>query len=267
MVTNIIRYLKIYWKLFKFAATLEMEYRFSFLIEIFVEIAYFMVALFGIQVIFSNVSEIGGWRYNELLMLYGINMIFSELILGFAYIHNLRNLPKVIANGTLDIVLTKPINSQFAVSLWRPYFAMFPSLISGIIIAYIGFSKTGVIFNPVNIIPFLVIFLSGLVMAYSMGMIISTLSMWFVNATPLPMLSEQLIFMSKNPYSIYTGGWKIVFLTIIPVAFMVSLPSSVLLGNFNWWWVPGALVVASIFLYASNIFWNFALKKYSSASS
>lgn len=267
MVTNLIKYLKIYWKLLKFAASLEMEYRFSFVLEIFVEIAYFVVTLFGMRVIFWNINEIAGWHYNELLMLYGINMVFSELILGFAFIFNLRDLPNKIAKGSLDIILSKPISSQFAVSLWRPYFAMFPSLISGAVIAIIGFRNTGIVFNPVMIIPSTIIFTSGLIMAYSLGMMISTISMWFINAQPLPMLAQQFIFMSKNPYSIYTGAWKIVFLTLVPVAFMVSLPTSVLLGNFSFWWMPASIIVASLFLYASNKFWNFALKKYSSASS
>lgn len=267
MATNLVRYLKLYWKLVKFSATMEMEYRFSFILEIFVEIAFFIVTLFGIRVIFWNVTDVAGWHYNELLMLYGINMVFSELVLGFAFVFNLKDLPNKIAKGSLDLILSKPINSQFAVSLWRPYFAMFPSLFSGIIIAYIGFKNTGITFNPILIFPFLMIFISGLIMAYSMGMIISTLSMWFINVHQLPMLAQQFIHMSKNPYSIYSGAWKVVFMTVIPVAFMVSLPTSTLLGDFSFWWVPASVLVATFFLYLSHKFWVFALRKYSSASS
>jgi ABC-2 type transport system permease protein len=119
----------------------------------------------------------------------------------------------------------------------------------------------------VMIIPFVVVFVSGLIIAYSLGMIISTISMWFINAYPLPMLAQELIFMSQNPYSIYAGIWKVVFLTLVPVAFMVSIPTSILLGHFSFWWVPASVTVAGVFLYASHRFWNFALKKYSSASS
>lgn len=267
MATRLLRYLRLYWKLVKFSASLELEYRLSFILEIFVEIAYFIVTLFGMKVLFWNVNEIAGWNYNQLLTLYGINMVFSELILGVAFIFNLRDLPNKIARGSLDLILTKPINSQFAVSLWRPYFAMFPSLLSGVIIAAIGYKNTGVTLNPTMLVPFIVIFLAGLVVAYSIGMIISTLSMWLVNAQPLPMLAQQFIFMSKNPYSIYSGAWKVVFLTLLPVGFMVSMPTSILLGDFNFWWIPSSITVAAIFLYTSHRFWNFALKKYSSASS
>jgi len=266
METNIFRYIRLWWKLAKFSATLEMEYRLSFLLEIIVECAFFAVSMVGLRVVYWNVTEIAGWTYPELLMLYGVNMVFSELILGFAFIYNLRDLPNKIATGTLDIILTKPMNSQYAVSLWRPYFAMFPSLISGVIIAIIGFRQTGIEFHIANIFPFCIVFGSGLVMAYSLGMMISTISMWWVNAQPLPMLAQQFIFLSKHPYSVYSGMWKILFLTVIPVAFMVSIPSSIFLGNLEWWWIPASLSLAALFLYASHIFWNFALRHYSGAS-
>ena len=266
MGTDLIRYSKLYVRLSKFAAALEWEYRFSFFLEIFVELAYFAVILLEMRVIFWNVTEVAGWSYNELLVLYGVQMVFAELLLGIAFVFNLRSLPEKIANGSLDMVLMKPINSQFAVSLWRPYFAMFPSLAAGIIVAAIGFKGTGAVFNLFSLVPFLVVFGSGLVMAYSLGMMITTLSMWFIEDKPLTMLAEKVIMTCRNPYSVYTGWWKVVFLTVVPVAFMVSFPTSVLLGEFEFWWLPAAIVLAAVFLFISNRFWNFALKKYSGAS-
>ena len=267
MGTSVVKHLKIYWKLVKFSASLEMEYRFSFMLEIFVELAYFIVTLLGMRIIFWNINEVAGWNYNQLLALMGINMIFSEIVLGFAFIFNLRDLPNKIAQGGLDIVLSKPLNSQFAVSLWRPYFAMFPSILAGAIATYIGIRDSGIIFNPQMLIPFFFIFICGLIMAYSIGMMVSTLSMWFINATPLPMLAQQFLFMAKNPSSVFTGAWKVFFMTALPISFMVSFPTTTLLGNISTWWLPASLVLALTFLKLSNLFWTFALKRYSSASS
>lgn len=267
MATSVVRHLKVYWKLVRFAVSLELEYRFAYILEVFVELAFFVVTLVGLKVLFWNVSEVAGWDYNELLVLSGVNMVFSEILLGTSFIFNLRSLPYKIARGDLDIVLTKPINSQFAVSLWRPYFAMVPSALAGAFIAYLGFSKGGFSFNLANVPAFLLIFGCGLIMAYSIGIIVTSLAFWFVNARPLPMLAQQILFMSKNPASVFTGVWRVIFMTILPIAFMVSFPSSVLLGDLQLWWLPASLVLAVVFLKSSNLFWNFALKKYSSASS
>lgn len=267
MATEIKKYLKLYWKLVKFAASIEMEYRLSFLIEIFVEVGYFFVTLFGMRVLFWNVKEVAGWNFYQLLILYGVNMIFSEILLGVVFVHNLRNLPSSIAKGELDIILTKPLNSQFAVSFWRPYFAMIPGVLAGVVTVIIGFKNLSLILDPFSLMPAILIFLSGLIIAYSFGMMVVTLSFWTINVNQLSNLAQQFLFMAKHPYSVFTGVWKIVFLTVVPIAFMVSFPTQTILGDFKLWWLPFALVLAIVFLKASNMFWDFALKKYSSASS
>ncbi len=262
-----IKHLKLYWRLVKLAIMMETEYRASFVLEIVVEVAFFVVTLIGVFVIYGNVQEVAGWHKSEFLVLIGLNMVFSELILGLAFIFNLRNLPTKIVKGELDLVLTKPVNSQFAVSLWRPYFASLPSLVAGLAVMWWGIKTGGILLDWQNLLPFTVIFGAGIIMAYSIGMIITTLLMWLVNASPLPMLAQQLLFMAQNPYSVFSGIWKILFLTLIPIAFMVSFPVQALLGDYHWWQGPIAILLAIIFLKLSNMFWNFALKHYASASS
>lgn len=261
------KHLKIYLNLAKFSAMTEMEYRFSFFLEWFVEFAYIIVSMFAFRVLFWNVREFAGWDFNRLLVLIGINVIFSEIILGLSFIFNLRNLPEKIQKGDLDLFLTKPINSQFAASLWRPYFALVPALIPGIFFIWLGFRWGGFVFNPVWLVPFSVIFISGLVIAYSVGVMISALSFWLLNAPSVPKLAEQVLRLSQNPFNIYNPFWKIVFLLILPLAFMVTFPAQALMGMSEWWWPLLAVFLATVFLKASNVFWNFGLKHYQSASS
>ena len=106
------KYLKIYKQLIKFAAITETTYRFSFILEIFVELAYTAMVVLGIRVIYWNISEIGGWDYNQLLVLLGVSTLFNEILLGTAFVFNLRRLPEKIKNGDLDYILTKPLNSN-----------------------------------------------------------------------------------------------------------------------------------------------------------
>lgn len=264
---NVIRHLRIYRELIKFAAIEETTYRFSFFLECFVEIAYMFVSLLLMKVLFWNVKEVAGWDFNRMLVLVGLSLIFSETILGLAFIFNLRSLPYKVGSGDLDLILTKPISSQFAISLWRPYFAFVPSLVPGVVTIYYGFRLGGFNFNPMYLLPFMVIFVSGLVIAYSIGMIISTLTVWFVYTDPLPELAENILFMAQRPYSIFTGVWKIVFLVVFPLAFMVTFPAQTLMGDFQWWWIPTSVLLAVLFLGFSKAFWNFALRHYQSASS
>lgn len=245
----------------------ECSYRFNFFLELLVEFLYIAVSLLAIRVVLWNIKEIAGWNLNEMLVLLGVSSIFSEIILGTTFILNLRQLPAKIVNGDLDLILTKPLSSQFVVSLWQPYFAMIPSCLPGLMMIYLGFRLGDFGFNPLLLIPFLVIFISGLVTAYSLGMIISTLSFWLLSADPLPEMAERIIVSAERPYSIFSGVWKIVFLFFIPLALMATFPAQVLMNDFRWWWLPTSVFLALIFLKASSLFWNLGLKHYQSASS
>lgn len=267
MATKILKYLKIYWKLTKFAAIADTTYKTSFFMMIFVELIYIFVVFLSMKVIYSNIKVLAGWDYYRMIVFTGIYSIFSELLLGIAFIHNLRSLPTKIINGELDLILTKPIDAQFAVSLWRPYFVLLPSLIPGLLAVIWGFKNGGMSFVGWTIIPFLFLFVCGQLIAYSIGLMISTLSFFLVGADPLPNLAEEVLFMAGKPYSVYFGFWRVVFLAIIPLAFMVNFPVQVLLGEIELWWFPSAIFLAVGFLFISSKFWKFALKYYSSASS
>ncbi len=267
MVNNISRYLKIWFKMAGVSMQLETEYRSSFILEILVEIGFFVVTLINIAVIYSNVPLVVGWTKWEAMILMGMYMVFSEIVLGLAFIFNLRTLPDKITKGDLDLILLKPIDSQFQVSLWRPYFASFPSLLSGIVVIFVGFAQSQIRFNIIQFLTFILIFLCGLLIAYSLGIIISSLVFWFINADSLPDLAEEVIFLSGRPSGVFPGFWRYLFLLIIPVIIMVSLPVEVLTGKQSVLWLPFAVIMAAIFLFLSRRFWLFALRHYSSASS
>lgn len=267
LVIKMKRYLRIYKHLIKFAAIQETAYRGSFFLEIFVELAYIVVSVLLIRVVFWNIKEVAGWNFNKILVLMGVNVLFQETLLGLVFIFNLRSLPEKIAKGELDLILTKPLDSLFVCSLWRPYFAFVPSLIPGFILIYLGFRSEGLIFNPINLLPFIIILFCGWIIAFSVGVILSSLSFWLINADPLPNLAEELTFMAAKPYSIFSGIFRFFFLVILPLAFMVSFPAQSLLGETKLWWIFMAVGLAALFLIITKLFWNFALKHYSSASS
>jgi ABC-2 type transport system permease protein len=266
MVNEVVRHIKLYAHLMRLSAMMETEYRFSFLLEVLVEIAFFLATIVSFQVIFANVSEIAGWDRYHIAVLYGINMVFSEIILGLVFIFNLRELPHKIIRGQIDIILTRPVNSLFAATLWRPYFAFIPSAAAGIVLAAWGFIRGNIEFLPLNVIPFSLFFISGLIIAYSVGTMISCLSFWFKNAEPLPYLAQQFIFIAKHPFDVYRGIWRVIFMVVIPTAFMVTFPTRALVGNISLFWIVPSLLLAFIFLSLTRLVWSYGLKSYESAS-
>ena len=73
-----------------------MAYRFSFLVELFVEVGYQIISVLFLVVIFSNVKEIAGWSYAEMLFLTGLNIVSFELFLAGTLVFGLWRLPEDI---------------------------------------------------------------------------------------------------------------------------------------------------------------------------
>jgi ABC-2 type transport system permease protein len=65
----------------------------------------------------------------------------------------------------------------------------------------------------------------------------------------------------------YPTSYRFFFTFVIPVAFLTTVPSETLLGRGEIIWMLGAGILAGSLLLASRIFWRFALRFYTSASS
>jgi ABC-2 type transport system permease protein len=54
---------------------------------------------------------------------------------------------------------------------------------------------------------------------------------------------------------------------IFPIAFMTTFPAQALLGQLNWGTAAAAIGLATLLFTLSSIFWRFALRYYTGASS
>jgi ABC-type uncharacterized transport system permease subunit len=54
---------------------------------------------------------------------------------------------------------------------------------------------------------------------------------------------------------------------LLPIAFVAFFPAQILLGRIGFEWVIYGAGIAAAFFIVSQLFWNFALKSYSGASS
>ena len=102
---------------------------------------------------------------------------------------------------------------------------------------------------------------------YSLWFFISTTTIWFVKTWNATEVLRSFLYVGRFPLNSFSFPLRIFFSVFIPIAFLTSIPSEVLLGLYQLWKILLEVIVAIIFLYTSRKFWLFALKFYSSASS
>lgn len=265
---TLLKYVKIYRILAKYSFINATVYRTSFIIQLFIEFGYSILFVILFNVIFTKVNTIGGWTYHQVLLLTGFHIISSEFYVGLVYIFNIQQLPEKIKNGEIDFVLTKPINSMFHLTLANPYFASFIAVIPGVYLVLYSLYKLNYTPTVTQIIQMIVVFLSGQIIFYSIGVISACISFKFINAVKVLNLGADTVMkFKKYPHTMYTGFIRFIFFIILPVVFVASVPAYALMGKASALLVGAAVIIAILFLYMAIFTWNKSIRSYASASS
>ena len=92
--------------------------------------------------------------------------------------------------------------------------------------------------------------------------LISTTTIWFVKTWNATEVLRSFLYMGRFPMDSFSFSLRIFFSTIIPITFITTIPSEVLLGISPAWKIFLEVLVSMTFLIFSRGFWKFALKFY-----
>ncbi|MGE5140383.1 MAG: ABC transporter permease [Rudaea sp.] len=260
------RYLRLLGIFYRFSVLSELEYRVNFLTNVVMSVFWMAWSVISATVFFQLRSSIGGWNYNEVLLVIGLFSMFTGVIEAF-FRPNVSNIIEQIRDGTFDFVLVKPVNSQFYASLhsivvWRIF-----DIAAGLAIIAYGLRQLGITPTPAQILTFVLMVLLGAIIVYSLWLFMVTLAFWFVKVDNLTEIFTAFYEAGRFPISVYRGWLRALLTFVIPIAFITTFPVETFLNRTDTMPVGVAFVLAAVLFLASNRFWNFAIRSYSSASS
>jgi ABC-2 type transport system permease protein len=265
MVNELPRYIKAYLQFLRNSIATEMEYRASFVFKNLASLIWMIGALFFIHVLFTQVSTVGGWSKDEILLLYVSFSLAADTMHVFLR-KNFERFSSLTRKGELDWLLLRPINSRFMVSLMTggvDINSIF-RLLSGFGL-FIYFLPTGT--SIMNILMFFVFQVLGMLAVYSFTYILHTLNIWFVRLDNITHLSFMILDLSRVPLDSWPSGVRLFLIYIIPVGIFSTFAVKTLTSGPNYTYILISIVVVVALFVASQKFWHFALKHYSSASS
>lgn len=260
------KYLKIYQRLIANSLSYEAQYRHDTWIKMFANLLWVGMLFVIIEVIFSQTMAIAGWSKSEIYLLTVFWVMIDELYVTF-FGNNIPNLSELITQGTLDSYLTKPLAPLFFVSckifLTRSFYRFLTQLlILGWLVMRFDFAV-----SPAHIILSLLLIIVGVSVSFSMTLIANTLSFWFLRIDNINNALGMVVIAGRYPLGIWPKTFKIIFLTILPVTFTGFIPVATLTGRWPWQGILYAFIFALLLFLIAVRFWNFALTRYSSASS
>lgn len=260
------RYLKIFYLYWKMRILQNLEYRFNYFIGVFIDLFWASITLISVDWIFGQVNLIAGWSKNEALLLACINMVFASLIWYFI-IPSMDFLAESIHKGNLDFYLIRPINTRFLVSVSKFSSDQFIRIIVLGLLIFHFLNLLQITPSLLQWLGFLVLFVIGLLIFYGIFFLITTTTIWLINLSNIQFIFQVIVDAGAYPVDIFRNTLKLVFYYLIPLGFLATFPTQVLLGKGDWKLIGVGLLATLVILGISQWFWNFALKHYSSASS
>jgi ABC-2 type transport system permease protein len=261
------RYLAIYRLTVRNSLIREMSFKLNFLLWMVVELLWFAGQLAFIEVLYGQVDAIAGWTKWQVVALVGVHQIISQLFQAFFYM-NLANLPELVRSGRLDLMLTLPVDAQFAISTRQISFDSLVNTLVGTGIVAFALSKLGIVPGAAQLALAAVTIVFGVSVHYALLLALSCISFWSVRAQFIHGYFH-VFMLGRMPEAVFRGVFRLIFTWIIPVIWVSNLPTQILVRPFESPW-PGMAALASgtcIVLGLSRALWLFALRRYASASS
>ncbi len=184
-----------------------------------------------------------------------------------AFFMSLMEIPQQVRQGTLDFVISKPIDSQFWISSRKFNFDQVGTLLAGMTMVGVGVVTSGLHPSALQWLAYLGLVASGLCIFYSFNLMLMTLGIWLVRVDNLWVLGESVMQVARYPMDIYGTVVQRVFTFVVPLAFLATMPARQLVKGLDLSTVGLGLLWAAVFVFSARYFWRFALTHYSSASS
>ncbi len=270
-------HLRVFLTFFRNSLIREMTFRGNFIIQVITRIFWFaaQIALFG--VIFNQVSLIKEWTQDQYFAFMATGMLINSIVEAF-FMPNCAEFSEKIRTGRLDFALTKPIDTQFLVSLERVNLAMISQLLMSLVLLGRSLYRIGEPLALAQIAMYVLYIAVGVMFFYALMIATACTSVLFGRNQGLYDFWFYITVFARYPRSIYDGkspdsveaGEAIQFLFsyIVPILLVVTIPAQVILGTLNDWKFAAICLLASTAgLIAARLLFQWSLNHYRSASS
>lgn len=244
----------------------ETHYRASFLATVIVGVVQLVLSLIPVLLLYSFTDEVNGWTSGEVIALSGMYQASFALLVMLVQ-SNMGYFSKYIREGGMDLILVRPISSQFYVTLRWVVPAEVFNVIIGIAVIIVGLGRGGVTPSVAGVIQGALLMTCGTVLLTCVWSALVYLAFWFTSVEPLPWVVRDVMDAGRYPLAFYPTGVRLVFGFVFPVGFATTYPVEALVGRSSWWMVLAGVALSAVALFLLRAWWRYAVRFYSSASS
>jgi ABC-2 type transport system permease protein len=257
--------LSLIWRLLRVQVMNELQYRANFVMQVAQSVLALGLALFGLSLVFAHVTDLNGWSRPQLMALVGVFTLVGGFLRMFVR-PNLTRLVDDVHDGTLDYVLTKPVDTLLLVSARAVQIWQGVDVLTGLAVVGWAVSELDGGVRIVDIAMFLVSLVLGVVIIYCFLFSLLSTSFWFVRVDEAVELFETVYQAGRWPLSIYPGWLRFGLTFVVPIAFCITLPAEAIVSKLSVPTLIGELIMAVALMAFTRWFFRLALRHYTGAS-
>lgn len=262
---TLFKYMRLAKAFFKASIVADLEYRANFATRIVTDVIWYLAQVVTWEGLFRVTDRIGSWNLDQTRVFLGVLFVVDALYMIF-FSENLDHMSEKVRKGEIDLLLTKPVSSQFMTSCQRMNTAILGNLT--IAITWLTFALWNLPdFQWPRLLWLIVLIPAGLLSLYSIRFMFCSLAMLFTRAENVQYLWFQLYRLGMRPDTIYVPWLRILVLSALPVAAVASVPARALLDPPHFPMFIWVILWTAVLVFISHRFWNFCLRNYSSSSS
>ena len=211
----------------------------------------------------KGANRLAGYDANQAIFFF-LTFNIIDVLSQFLFREVYRFRPQIIS-GDFDLTLTKPMS------------ALFKSLMGGVDVIdlvtipplFVAVFYVGSMLNPTILysVFYVLLLINGLILAAAFHITVLSFGIITLEVDHTIMIYRDLTNLGRLPVDIYKEPLKGILTYFVPIGIMISLPAKALMGLVSLPGVLWSLGFGAIALFLSIKFWNFALTKYTSASS
>jgi viologen exporter family transport system permease protein len=236
-----------------------MEYRVSFLLQVFGmmlnDFMYFVVWI----IFFERFKNVRGWGLQDMYITYGV--LASAFGLMSLLFGNAMYLSDIINKGRLDYYLSLPR----PVLLHTLSSRLISSGMGDLTYGFVSYALSGT-FTFNGLLRFILAMLLATVIFTAFFILLQSLAFWFGMVSNLVGLAfNALITFGIYPTTLFDNYAKLILFTIIPAALVGAVPAE-FIGAASWQSLLELLVGALVFLVLAITVFRIGLRRYESGS-
>ena len=263
VINSSTKYLKLWWLMSRNSFLAVLYSKLSLGIFLTGKILRFTFFISFIYFLIKGTNSLAGYTSNQIILFF-LTFNLIDVIAQFLFREVYRFRPLVVS-GDFDLVLVKPVNPLFRVLMGGADIIdliTIPPLIFAVFYVAKLLSPT---FQQVTF--YLLLILNGLLIATAFHIAVLSLGIITFEIDHMIMIYRDIVNMGRFPIDIYKEPIRSVITYLIPVGIMITLPAKALLGLVSPIGILESFGLGVVMIFLAIRFWNFAIKKYSSASS